>query len=68
LIFGISVIYSPKYHKIMEPKKKNKPNSLVVILFALIVLMIIIYFILVMFFPTVFDLMNTGDIQPVPDK
>ncbi|WP_164464383.1 MULTISPECIES: hypothetical protein [unclassified Chryseobacterium] len=52
----------------MEPKKKNKPNSLVIILFALIALMIIIYFILVMFFPTVFDLMNTGDIQPVPDK
>ncbi|WEK69997.1 MAG: hypothetical protein P0Y62_00320 [Candidatus Chryseobacterium colombiense] len=52
----------------MEPKKKNKPNSLVIILFALIALMIIIYFILVMFFPSVFDLMNTGDIQPVPDK
>ncbi|MGE8432231.1 hypothetical protein SAMN05421768_104221 [Chryseobacterium joostei] len=52
----------------MEPKKKNKPNSLVIILFALIALMIIIYFILVMFFPTVFDLMNTGDIQPVPNK
>ncbi|WP_164975749.1 MULTISPECIES: hypothetical protein [unclassified Chryseobacterium] len=52
----------------MEPTKKNKPNSLVIILFALIVLMIIIYFILAMFFPTVFDLMNTGDIQPVPDK
>lgn len=49
----------------MEPQKKNKPNSLVLILFALVVLMIIIYFILVMFFPTVFDLMNTGDIKPV---
>lgn len=52
----------------MEPKKKNKPNGLVIILFGLIVLMIIIYFILVMFFPTVFELLNTGDIQPVPDK
>ena len=52
----------------MEPQKKNKPNSLVVILFALVALMVIIYFILVMFFPTVFDYMNTGDIQPVPDK
>ncbi|PIF44974.1 hypothetical protein CLU96_1973 [Chryseobacterium sp. 52] len=52
----------------MEPQKKNKPNSLVIILFSLIVLMIIIYFILVMFFPTVFEHMSTGDIQPVPDK
>ncbi|MBL1222837.1 MULTISPECIES: hypothetical protein [Chryseobacterium] len=52
----------------MEPQKKNKPNSLVIILFALIVLMIIIYFILVMFFPAVFESMNTGDIQPVPNK
>lgn len=50
----------------MEPQKKNRPNSLVIILFAMIALMIIIYFILVMFFPTVFDLMNTGDIKPVP--
>ncbi|MCI3938669.1 hypothetical protein MQX03_15830 [Chryseobacterium aahli] len=49
----------------MEPQKKNRPNSLVIILFALIILMIIIYFILVMFFPTVFDLMNTGEIKPV---
>ncbi|UKB85330.1 hypothetical protein LF887_06805 [Chryseobacterium sp. MEBOG06] len=52
----------------MEPTKKNRPNALVVILFALIALMIIIYFILAMFFPTVFDHMNTGDIQPVPNK
>jgi flagellar basal body-associated protein FliL len=52
----------------MEPQKKNKPNSLVVILFALIVLMIIIYFFLAMFFPTVFDWMNTGEVQPVPAK
>nr|WP_314497221.1 hypothetical protein [uncultured Chryseobacterium sp.] len=50
----------------MEPQKKNRPNSLVIILFALVILMIIIYFILVMFFPTVFDLMNTGEIKPVP--
>lgn len=49
----------------MEPQKKNKPNSLVIILISLIILMIVIYFILVMFFPTVFDLMNTGDIKPV---
>ncbi|AZB30082.1 hypothetical protein EB354_12940 [Chryseobacterium balustinum] len=60
---------STKIDKIMEPQKKNRPNSLVLILFALIVLMIIIYFILVLFFPTVFDLMNTGDIKPVsPDN
>ncbi|WP_170148996.1 hypothetical protein [Chryseobacterium defluvii] len=52
----------------MEPKKKNKPNSLVMILFALVILMVIIYFILVMFFPAVFSSMNTGDIQPVPNK
>nr|WP_315029171.1 hypothetical protein [uncultured Chryseobacterium sp.] len=52
----------------MEPTKKNKPNSLVVILFALIVLMIIIYFILAMFFPTVFEWMNTGKVQPVPNQ
>ncbi|MCX8531364.1 hypothetical protein [Chryseobacterium luquanense] len=50
----------------MEPQKKNRPNSLVLILFGLVILMIIIYFILVMFFPTVFDLMNTGEIKPVP--
>jgi len=52
----------------MEPSKKNKPNALVITLFLLVVLMIIIYFILVMFFPTVFESMNTGDIQPVPNK
>lgn len=52
----------------MEPQKKNRPNSLVIILFALIILMIFIYFILVMFFPTVFDLMNTGEITPVPKR
>lgn len=52
----------------MEPQKKNKPNSLVIILFALVVLMIIIYFILVTFFPAIFSSMNTGDIQPVPNK
>lgn len=52
----------------MEPQKKNKPNGLVIILFSLVVLMIIIYFILVMFFPTIFEHMNTGDIQPVPNK
>ena len=55
-----------KIDKIMEPQKKNKPNSLVLILFALVILMVIIYFILVLFFPTVFDLMNTGEIKPVP--
>lgn len=52
----------------MEPKKKNKPNSLVIILFALIVLMVIVYFILVTFFPTVFANLTTGDIQPVPNN
>lgn len=52
----------------MEPTQKNKPNSLVIILFSLIALMIVIYFILVMFFPTVFEHMTTGDIQPVPNK
>ncbi|MBK1895728.1 hypothetical protein [Chryseobacterium paridis] len=52
----------------MEPQKKNKPNSLVIILFALVVLMIVVYFILAMFFPTIFEHMSTGDIQPVPNK
>ncbi|WP_157676876.1 hypothetical protein [Chryseobacterium sp. T16E-39] len=52
----------------MEPQKKNKPSSFIIILFALIALMIIVYFILVMFFPTVFEHMSTGDIQPVPNK
>ncbi|MCF2219726.1 hypothetical protein QX233_09040 [Chryseobacterium gambrini] len=52
----------------MEPKKKNKPNSLVIILFSMIALMIVIYFILVMFFPTVFESLTTGEIQPVPNK
>ncbi|MDR6514155.1 hypothetical protein J2780_000719 [Chryseobacterium camelliae] len=50
----------------MEPTKKNKPNTLVVILFSLIVLMVVIYFILVTFFPAVFSTLNTGDLQPVP--
>lgn len=52
----------------MEPQKKNKPNGLVIVLFALVILMIIIYFILAMFFPTVFDLMNTGEIKPIPNN
>lgn len=68
----LSILYQinllTQYHKIMEPKKKNRPNNLVKILFALVILMVIIYFVLVMFFPTVFEHMNTGDIQPVPDK
>ena len=49
----------------MEPQTRNKPNSLVLILFALVILMIVIYFVLVMFFPTVFEHMITGEIQPV---
>lgn len=49
----------------MEPQTRNKPNSLVLILFALVILMIVIYFVLVMFFPTVFEHMSTGEIQPV---
>lgn len=52
----------------MEPKKKNKPNMLVIALFSAIVLMIVIYFILVTFFPAVFSVLNTGNIQPVSDK
>jgi hypothetical protein len=52
----------------MEPKKKNKPNSLVLILFSLVVLMVIIYFVLVTFFPAVFESLNTGNLQPVPDN
>lgn len=62
----ITINLLTKIDKIMEPQKKNKPNSLVLILFALVILMVIIYFILVLFFPTVFDLMNTGEIKPVP--
>ncbi|MBD8082690.1 MULTISPECIES: hypothetical protein [Chryseobacterium] len=49
----------------MEPKQKNKPNALVISLVALVALMIVIYFIFVLFFPTVFDSMNTGELQPV---
>lgn len=49
----------------MEPQKKNRPSTLVVILFSLIILMVVVYFILVTFFPGVFSGMNTGDIQPV---
>lgn len=66
LVDSIQIDLLTKIDKIMEPQKKNRPNSLVLILFALVILMIIIYFILVMFFPTVFDLMNTGEIKPVP--
>lgn len=62
----ITINLLTKIDKIMEPQKKNKPNSLVLILFALVILMVIIYFILVLFFPTVFDLMNTGEIKPIP--
>lgn len=65
LIDYIPINLSTKIDKIMEPQKKNKPNSLVLILFALVILMVIIYFILVLFFPTVFDLMNTGEIEPI---
>lgn len=49
----------------MKPIEKNKPNALVITLIALIALMIVIYFILVMFFPTVFDGLSTGELQPV---
>lgn len=49
----------------MEPKQKNKPNALVISLVGLVALMIILYFIFVMFFPTIFDGLNTGELQPV---
>ncbi|MXS70141.1 MULTISPECIES: hypothetical protein [Chryseobacterium] len=49
----------------MEPQKRNRPNNLVLVLIALTALMIIIYGVLVMFFPAVFENMNTGEIQPV---
>ena len=52
----------------MEPIQKNKPNALVITLIALIALMIVIYFILVMFFPTVFDGLSTGELQPVKNQ
>lgn len=53
----------------MENQKKNKPSNLVIISFALIVLVVVFYFILVMFFPEIFSVLNTGDVQPVtPNK
>lgn len=52
----------------MEPKKKNKPNALVIVLFGLIILMMLVYFVLVMFFPSILEHLTTGELQAVPDK
>lgn len=55
----------------MEPKskKKNNPNVLIIVLFSLIPLTVLVYFILQMVFPSLFQSMPTGDVQPVrPDQ
>jgi len=51
----------------MEPKRqnKNKPNLFIIILFSLIPLMVIIYVILHMIFPSLFQSLPSGEIQPV---
>ncbi|MCY0977316.1 hypothetical protein PGH12_00635 [Chryseobacterium wangxinyae] len=55
----------------MKPNKKNKnrPPVLIIVLFALIPLTVLIYFILHMMFPSLFQSLPTGEIQPVrPDN
>mgnify|MGYP003604874728 CR=1 FL=1 len=49
----------------MEPSKKNTPGPLVIASVVIIVLMIIFYFIITMFFPDLFQGLNTGEVQPV---
>jgi len=49
----------------MAPKRKNKPNLLMIILFSLIPMMIIIYVILQLVFPSLFQGMPTGEVQPI---
>lgn len=49
----------------MEAQNKNKPNTLVIVLFGLIILVVLFYFIAALFFPEVLSFLNSGDAQPV---
>ncbi|MCB4234086.1 hypothetical protein LDL59_00410 [Kaistella anthropi] len=51
----------------MEPSKKNKPASIVLIGIAAIVIAIISYFILLSFFPELFQDLPTGEQQPITE-
>lgn len=46
----------------------NKPPAGVLIAVVAIIAMIIGYFIVTMFFPDLFQSLNTGDAQPVPQE
>jgi flagellar basal body-associated protein FliL len=52
-----------------QQSKKNKPNLLIIVLLSLIPLTVLVYFILQMVFPSLFQSMPNGEIQPVqPDR
>jgi len=49
----------------MEPNKRNKPATLIIISVAVIALLIIFYFVLLAIFPDLFQTLPTGEVQPV---
>ena len=51
----------------MEPNKRNKPATLIIISVAVIALLIIFYFVLLTVFPNLFETLPTGEAQPVQD-
>ncbi|MFN3021808.1 hypothetical protein ACK1KB_12660 [Chryseobacterium sp. TY3] len=51
----------------MEPSKKNKPATIVIIGIVAIVIAIISYFIFLTFFPDLFQDLPTGEQQPIKE-
>ena len=51
----------------MEPSKRNKPATLIIVSVAIIAALIIFYFIILTIFPELFESMPTGEAQPVQD-
>lgn len=49
----------------MEPSKKNKPATIVIIGIAAVVIAVISYLILLLFFPNLFQNLPTGEVQPI---
>ena len=51
----------------METSKRNKPATLIIVSVAVIALLIVFYFVLLTVFPTLFETLPTGEVQPVQD-
>lgn len=67
--YGLKIVLKRQTLKqeIMEPSKKNKPATIVIIGIAAIVIAIISYFIFLTFFPDLFQDLPTGEQQPIKE-